>query len=120
VDEAFRVLTNHDLMERHEHQPRKGDLELNFEPKSFEDQQETKLRKDVNRDIRKMVKLSNYHDKDNMPLEDVMSFLETLEVGEDYKEAKQVRITKVMLRDKAKVWWGQVKVDLIKLTSNCQ
>ncbi len=31
---------------------------------------------------------------------------------------KQVRITKMMLQDKAKVWWGQVKVDLIKLAAN--
>jgi hypothetical protein len=40
--------------------------------------------------------------------EDFMSFLKTLEelFGEDYKKAKQVRITMVMLRGKAKVWWG--------------
>jgi hypothetical protein len=67
-----------------------------------------------------MVKPSNFHGKDNSTFEDVMSFLETLEVGKDYKEAKQMRIAKIMLRDKAKVWWGQVKVDLIKLTSNHQ
>ncbi len=74
----------------------------------------------MNRNIRKMVKPSNFHGKDNSTFEDVMSFLETLEVGKDYKEAKQMRIAKIMLRDKAKVWWGQVKVDLIKLTSNHQ
>jgi hypothetical protein len=46
-----------------------------------------------------MVKPSNFHGKDNTTLEDVMSFLEALEelVGEDYKEAKQVKIAIVML-----------------------
>ncbi len=74
--------------------------------------------KDVNRNICKMVKPSNFHGKNNTTFEDVMSFLKTLEVGEDQKEVKQVRITKMMLQDKAKVWWGQVKVDLIKLAAN--
>jgi hypothetical protein len=103
VDETLKVLTNHDLMERHECQPHKRDLELNLEPKSFEDQQEAKSWKDVNKNIRKMVQPSKFHGKDNMTFEDVMSFLETLEVGEDYKEEKQVRIAKMMLQDKAKV-----------------
>jgi hypothetical protein len=39
--------------------------------------------KDVNRNICKMVKPSNFHGKNNTTFEDVMSFLKTLEVGED-------------------------------------
>ncbi len=48
-----------------------------------------------------------------MTLEDVMSFLETLEelFGENYKEAKQIKTAMVMLQGKAKVWWGQLKAD---------
>jgi hypothetical protein len=41
----------------------------------------------VNKNIHKIVKPSKFHGKDNTTLEDVMSFIETLEVGEDYKEA---------------------------------
>jgi hypothetical protein len=46
-----------------------------------------------------MVKPSNFHGKDNTTLEDVMSFLDALKelFAEDYKEAKQVMITIVML-----------------------
>lgn len=107
---AFRVLANHDLMERHEREPCKWDLELNFEPKSSKDQQKAKYRKDANRNIHKMVKPSNFHGKGNMTLEDVMSFLKALEelFGKDYKEVKQVRIAIVMLQGMAKVWWGQM------------
>ncbi len=60
-----------------------------------------------------MVKPSNFHGKDNTTLEDVMSFLDALKelFAEDYKEAKQVMITIVMLQGKAKVWWEQVKAN---------
>jgi hypothetical protein len=60
-----------------------------------------------------MVKLSKFHGKGNMILEDVMFLLKALEelFGEDYKEAKQVRIAIVMLQGKAKVWWGQMKTN---------
>jgi hypothetical protein len=60
-----------------------------------------------------MAKPSNFHSKDNTTFEDVMSFLKTLEelFDEDYKKAKQIRITIVMLQGKAKVWWGQVKTN---------
>jgi hypothetical protein len=87
-------------------------LEFNFEPKSSDDQQEAKCWKDANKYILKMVKPSNFHGKDNTTFEDVMS-LETFKklFVEDYKEAKQVKITVVMLWGKAKVWWGQVKAD---------
>jgi hypothetical protein len=99
VDGALRVLANHDPVERHECEPCKQDLEPNLEPKNSKDQQKTKCLKDANRDIHKMVKPSKFHGKDNMTLEDVMSFLEALEelFREDYKEAKQVRIAIVML-----------------------
>jgi hypothetical protein len=56
-----------------------------------------------------MVKPLKFHGKDNItPSEDVMSFLETFEelFNEDYKKAKQVRITMVILRGRTKVWWG--------------
>ncbi len=99
MDGAFRVLANHDLVKKHERELCKRDLETNFEPKSSKDRQKTKCHKDANRNINKMVKPSNFHGKDNTTLEDVMSFLEALEelVGEDYKEAKQVKIAIVML-----------------------
>jgi len=110
VDGAFRVLANHDLVERHECEPCKRDLEPNFEPKSFKDQQKAKCQKDVNKNIHNMVKHSKFHGKDNTTLEDVISFLEALEelFGEDYKKVKQVRIAIVMLWAKTKLWWGQV------------
>jgi len=46
-----------------------------------------------------MAKPSIFHNKDNTTLEDVMSFLETLKelFGEDYKEAKQIKIATTML-----------------------
>jgi hypothetical protein len=49
-----------------------------------------------------MAKPSNFH----TILENVMSFLETLEelFDEDYKKAKQIRITIMMFQGKAKVW----------------
>ncbi len=85
MDGAFRVLTNHDPVERHDCEPHKWDLEPKFEPKSSKDQQKSKCRKDVNRNIHKMVKPSNFHGKDSKTLEYVMSFLEALEelFGED-------------------------------------
>jgi hypothetical protein len=43
----------------------------------------SQMLKDVNRNICKMVKPSNFHGKNNTTFEDVMSFLKTLEVGED-------------------------------------
>jgi hypothetical protein len=60
-----------------------------------------------------MVKPSNFHGKDNTTPKELISFLNILEelFGEDYKKAKQVRITMVMLQSKAKVWWGHVKMD---------
>ncbi len=94
-----RLLTNHDLVERQECWLYKHDLEPNFELESSKEQQEAKWWKDVNTDIRKMAKPSNFHNKDNTTLEDVMSFLETLKelFGEDYKEAKQIKIATTML-----------------------
>ncbi len=76
---AFRVIANHDPVERHEHEPHKRDLEPNFEPKRSKDQQKAKCWKDANRNIHKMVKLSKFHGKGNMTLEDVMSLLKALE-----------------------------------------
>jgi hypothetical protein len=113
VDGTLSVLANHDLVESHEREPCKRDLEPNFEPKSSKDQQKSKCREDANRNIHKLVKPSNFHGKDNTTLEGVMSFLEALKdlFGEDYKEAKQVRIAIVMLWGKAKVWWGQMKAN---------
>ncbi len=74
-------------------------MEPNFELESSKERQEAKWWKDVNTDIRKMVKPSNFHSKDNTTLEAVMSFLETLKelFGEDYKEAKQIKIATTML-----------------------
>lgn len=61
----------------------------------------------------KWLKCSNFHDKDNMTPQDVMSFLKSLKYvfSEDYKKVEQVRIAMVMLQWKAKVWWGQVKAN---------
>jgi hypothetical protein len=60
VDGAFRVLANHDPMERHECEPNKRDLEPNFEPKSSKDQQKAKCQKDVNKDIHKWLNIQNF------------------------------------------------------------
>jgi hypothetical protein len=48
-----------------------------------------------------------------MTPKDVISFLKSLKelFNEDHKKVEQVRITMVMLWWKAKVWWGQVKVN---------
>jgi hypothetical protein len=90
MDGAFRVLTNHDPVEKHQCEPHKQDLEPNFEPKTCKDQQKAKCQKDVNRNIHKMVKPSKFYGKGNTTFEDVMSFLKALKelFGEDYKEAK--------------------------------
>jgi hypothetical protein len=65
--ELLRVLANHNPIERKERSPREQDLEPNFEPESFKDQQEIKHRKNANKDIDKMAKHSNFHGKDNDP-----------------------------------------------------
>jgi len=31
--------------------------------------------------------------------------------GEDYKEAKEIKIATMMLQGKAEVWWGQMKAN---------
>jgi hypothetical protein len=55
-----------------------------------------------------MVKPLNFHANDNTTLEDVMSFLETLEelFGEDYKKVKQIKLVMVMLQGKTNVYGG--------------
>jgi hypothetical protein len=52
--------------------------------------QEVKHQKDANKDIGKMVKHSNFHGKDNMTIEDVMSFLKSFKklFSEDYKKVE--------------------------------
>ncbi len=77
----------------------KHDLEPNFEHESSKERQEAKCQKDANKDIHKMAKPSNFHDKNNTTFENVKSFLKTLEesFSDNYKDAKQVRIATMML-----------------------
>jgi len=78
ASKAFKVLINHDLVEKQEHWFHEHHLELNFELKSFEEWQEAKCQKNANKDIYKMLKPLEFHGKDNTTPKKFISFLKTL------------------------------------------